>query len=70
MAKFNLLLLDSVIVIRLHELGLWSRIIDSCDVHLTRTIVDNEVLYFEDGNGDRQPIDLSNDRIYDLIQFP
>ena len=62
MARFDLLLLDSVIVIQLHALGLWQQIVNLCDVHLTRSIVD-EALYFVDGNGDKRNIDLSSDEV-------
>ena len=46
--KFRLLLLDANVVIYLHELGLWDKFTDNCDVTLTRTVVD-EVLSYDLG---------------------
>ena len=59
MPKFNLLLLDSVIVIQLHALGLWDKILAACDVHLTQSVVD-ESKFYEAVNGKRHTINLSN----------
>ena len=44
MAKFSLLLLDSVLIIELFEIGIWDQILAHCDVHVSETIV-AEVLY-------------------------
>lgn len=43
--KFQLLLLDANIVICLHELGIWQSFIETCDVTLTRTVVDEVASY-------------------------
>lgn len=59
-SRLKLLILDASEVIHLHEFGLWSRLIDLCDVHLARTVVDFEASFFEK-DGDSHPIDLSAD---------
>ena len=59
MTKLRLLLLDTVIVIHLHELGLWKEIISRCDVHLSRGIV-SESQYYPDENRELHPIDMSH----------
>ena len=56
--KFSLLLLDANVVIRLFELGIWDRILDACDVHLTRIVAEKEADFFVDGSEVRRPIDL------------
>lgn len=58
--KFRLLLLDANVVIHLHEIELWERFVDECEVILSRTVMEREVLFFEDSEG-QQPIDLSHD---------
>ena len=50
--KFPLLLLDADVVIELHCLGIWDQVVERCDVHVARSIVDDEALYFEDKQGD------------------
>lgn len=61
MKKLQLLLLDANVVITLHELGLWNMILDLCDIHLAGSIIEDEVLYYRDAQGDEQPIDLQVD---------
>jgi len=56
--KFRLLLLDTNVVIYLFELGIWDKFVESCDVHMEKTIIE-QCKYYEDDNGDRKPIDLS-----------
>lgn len=60
MPRLKLLILDACVVIYLHELGLWEAITTSCDVHLSRIVI-NEVKYYEDDQGLRIPVDLSQD---------
>ncbi|MGO8672513.1 MAG: helix-turn-helix domain-containing protein [Capsulimonadaceae bacterium] len=60
MPTYRLLLLDAVIVIALHELGIWSSIRDRCEIHLTRTIM-KECKYWTDDTGGRHTIDLGSD---------
>jgi hypothetical protein len=57
---YRLLLLDAVIVIALHEMGIWSGILDRCEVHLTRTVI-KECKYWIDKIGSRNTIDLGGD---------
>ena len=49
------------VVITLHEWGLWSTVVDRCDVHLSGTIIDEEADFFRDDRGDARLIDLSSD---------
>ena len=61
MARLQLLLFDAGIVIGLHELGLWDKVAELCDITLTRTVADDEVVYWEDENGGRNSIDIQTD---------
>jgi hypothetical protein len=56
--KFKLLLLDAVVVIELFSLGLWDRIVDLCEIHLARTIVDVEAQFYLDEDGEKHYFDL------------
>ncbi|MFP4353856.1 MAG: hypothetical protein ACLFUJ_01940 [Phycisphaerae bacterium] len=55
--KFRLLLLDANVIIELFRMGIWEQIVDRCDVHLSRTIL-QEARYYEDDDGLRCGIDL------------
>jgi hypothetical protein len=59
--KLRLLLLDANVVIMLHELGLWDKTVNLCDIHLAGTVIDEEALFFRDSHGDDHSIDLSAD---------
>ncbi|NLN76661.1 MAG: hypothetical protein GX139_10160 [Armatimonadetes bacterium] len=61
MKKIKLLLLDSNVVITLCELGLWNKVLNRCDIHLAGSIIEDEALYYRDGQGSEHPIDLSAD---------
>jgi hypothetical protein len=54
MKKFNLLLLDANVVIYLFKLGIWQQVIERCDVHLARTIVESEAQFYETDDGHRE----------------
>ena len=56
--KFRLLLLDANIVIKLFQMGIWDRLLECCDVYLSRTIVNEEAHFFVDDSGERQDYDL------------
>ncbi len=58
MAKFSLLLLDAVVIIQLFEFGMWESFLNSCDVHVSQTIVD-ETIFYEDSDGEQQAIHLA-----------
>ena len=58
MKKYQLLLLDANVVIYLFEEGVWDKLLEKCDVHLERTIVQQSAWY-DDHNGNRHNIDLS-----------
>ena len=60
MPRLKLLILDANEVILLHEFGIWSRFTESCEVHVARTVAEDEAVFFEK-DGDRHPIDLSED---------
>jgi len=57
--KFHLLLLDANVVIKLFQIDLWDRLLDQCDIHLSRTIATTEAHFFEDDEGERHDFDLS-----------
>ena len=59
MSKLNLLILDANVIIHLHDAGIWKRFIDTCDVHLPETVVE-EAAFHDDDHG-RHYIDLSDD---------
>ncbi|MFO8012169.1 MAG: hypothetical protein R6X20_02575 [Phycisphaerae bacterium] len=61
MKKFHLLLLDANIVIELFRQGIWDRVVEVCDVHLSRTVAENEAHFYEDDTGERQDFDLAPD---------
>ena len=44
MERSRLILLDANVVIHLCGIGLWERVIEQCEVHLARTVVQKEVL--------------------------
>jgi len=54
----KLLLLDADVVIDLHTLSLFDRIIKGFEVHITKTVLD-EALYFK-GGGAKTKIDIRN----------
>lgn len=58
MKKSKLLLLDANVVILLFKLGIWEEVIERCKVHLSRTVAQIEVDYFETSEGERRYIDL------------
>jgi hypothetical protein len=61
MPKFRLLLLDANAIIYAHELGIWHLLTDRCEITITKTVVEQEVYYWRDGNGVRHEIDLAAD---------
>lgn len=61
MKKFRLLLLDANIVIELFRQGIWEKLIDSCDIHLSRTVAKDEAQFYEDPQGEKQYFDLNQD---------
>ena len=58
MKKFRLLLLDANVVIELFRQGLWNKLLESCDVYLSRTVAEVEAHFYRDSQGDRQDFDL------------
>ena len=56
MAKFNLLLLDTCVILELFRLGIWDDFLKQCDVHVSALIMD-EARFYEDDDGDKHTID-------------
>jgi hypothetical protein len=56
----SFLLLDANIIIELWRLGLWSKLVELCDIHVGKTVV-GEADFFLDVSGNRIAIDLSAD---------
>ena len=57
MRRLPFLLLDAGPIIKLFELGIWEQFIGVCDVTITRTVAENEVLFALKGS-DKEYIDL------------
>jgi hypothetical protein len=57
MKKLQFLLLDAGPVIKLFELGIWEQFIEACDVTITRTVAEDEVVFASRGD-DKEYIDL------------
>jgi hypothetical protein len=49
MKRFQFLLLDAGPIIKLFELGLWEEFIHKCDVTVTRTVAEDEVVFAAEG---------------------
>lgn len=58
MKRLSFLLLDANVVIYLFEHQLWERLVDTCDIHLARTVVD-EAHFYEDDQGVRHDFDVN-----------
>lgn len=70
MPKLKLLILDACVVIYVHELGIWQQVIQQCDVHLSRIVAENEVLFQPDDEGGYgDDIDLTTDISSGAIQI-
>jgi hypothetical protein len=64
MPKLKLLILDAGVVITLHQLGIWQQVVDRCDIHVSRVVVEVESLFHRDPNNDQdygQAIDIQPD---------
>jgi hypothetical protein len=58
MKKFKLLLLDADVVIYLFSLGIWDEVVERCDVHLAKTVIDEEAHFYETEDGERYDFEL------------
>jgi len=58
MKKLRLLLLDANIVIELFELGLWDKVLEHCEVALSRTVASREASFYVK-DGEQFGIDLA-----------
>jgi hypothetical protein len=63
----SFLLLDANIIIELWRLGLWSKLVELCDVHVGKTVV-GEADFFLDASGNRVDINLAADISSQRIQ--
>lgn len=61
MKKFRLLLLDANVVIALCKLGLWSAVLEKCEILLARTVFESEAIFFEDRDGEKVYLNLEED---------
>lgn len=65
MPKLKLLILDAGVVITLHQLGIWRQVVERCDLHVSRVVVEVESLFHRDPSDDegqyRQIIDIQPD---------
>ncbi len=60
MSRSRLVILDANIVIYLHQIGIWSYVVDRCEIVLSRIVADQEALFYEIDD-ERHEIDLSTD---------
>ncbi len=58
MKKFKLLLLDANVVIHLFEIGLWDKLVERCEVLLSRIVAEREAQFFEKDDGEKVYFDL------------
>ncbi len=65
--RLSFLLLDANIIIELWRLGLWSKVVELCDIHVGKTVV-GEANFFLDASGNHVAIDLSVDIASQRIQ--
>lgn len=65
--RLRFLLLDANVVIELFRQGLWDRILECCDVHLSRTVATTEAHFYEDDDGLRHDFDLGSYEMSGLV---
>jgi hypothetical protein len=58
MSKLRFLLFDANVVFQLHEAGWWEKVLDGCEVTLSRIVAEHEVKYYKGEEFD-EFIDLS-----------
>ena len=61
LTKQRLVLLDSDVVITLHQVGVWSQLFSIYEIWMTETMVKQEVFFYRDSNGNRIDIDLMSE---------
>ena len=59
--KFQHLLVDANIIIKLHELEIWEEFIKRCKVTVTETVAYDEAHFWKDQNEVRHDFDLSQE---------
>jgi hypothetical protein len=57
MPRLKLVMLDANVIIKLHELELWDKLVASIDIHLAQTVIGEAQFWFNSA-GERQEIDL------------
>jgi hypothetical protein len=60
MPRLKLVMLDANVIIKLHELELWDKLVASIDIHLAQTVI-GEAQFWVNSAGERQEIDLRSD---------
>jgi hypothetical protein len=58
--KSKLVILDAVIIIEAHRLGIWNHLLSQFSVFIPGYILDNEVQYFKSKGGSKIAIDLTS----------
>jgi len=72
MKKLKLLLFDANVVIELFRQGIWDKVVERCEIRLSRTVAEEEVKYWEEETGRQHRIDLGtyieagNVKIFDV----
>ena len=56
--RFKLLLLDANVVIELFRQDIWEQVIAQCDVYLSRTVAEQEALFYEPEDAEKQYFDV------------
>ncbi len=73
MLKFPRLLLDANVIIYAHELGIWDKLVEKCEITITRTILEDEAYYWYDDQERPHAIDLNhniNEKEINCIDVP
>jgi len=58
MKKLRFLLLDANVVIHLFEIGLWDKVVERCEVLLSRIVAEQEAQFYETEDGEKIYFDL------------
>jgi hypothetical protein len=61
MKKFKLLLLDTNVVLQLLKSRQWAAVLARCEILLARTVLEEELVFYEDERGEKVYIDLQED---------
>ncbi len=67
--KPKFFLLDAMIVVSLHEMGLWQALLTKADIVVPRIVAETECQYWKSENGTGGPIDVLADRRSGLVEI-